>query len=90
MLFAASKQCSDRSSKMCNFYLEARDSPSTMANVFVAFLSFFADDFSRFFLLALFTLYMVNRAAAEAFLSFLDPVDRSRAAVEVIVVTVLK
>jgi hypothetical protein len=49
-----------------------------MANVFVAFLSFLADDFSRFLRLALFTLYMVNRAAAVAFRSFLDPVDLSR------------
>lgn len=32
-----------------------------MARVFVAFLSFLADDFSRFFRLALFTLYMVKR-----------------------------
>lgn len=61
-----------------------------MANVFVAFLSFFADDFSRFFLLALFTLYMVNLAAADAFLSFLDPVDLSFVATAVIVETVLK
>ncbi len=30
--------------------------PKTIANVLVAFRSFFADDFSRFFLLALFTL----------------------------------
>jgi hypothetical protein len=30
--------------------------PSTMARVFVAFRSFFADDFSRFFFDALFTL----------------------------------
>lgn len=30
--------------------------PNTIANVLVAFLSFFADDFSRFFFEALFTL----------------------------------
>lgn len=61
-----------------------------MARVFVAFLSFFADDFSRFFLLALFTLYIVKRAAADAFLSFLDPVDLSLADSVLIVDTVLK
>lgn len=42
------------------------DSPKTMANVFVAFLSFRADDFSRFFRLALFTLYMVKRLPLSA------------------------
>lgn len=52
------------------FYL-----PRTIANVLVAFLSFFADDFSLFFLLALFTLYIVNLAAVVAFFSFFDPVD---------------
>jgi len=35
--------------------------PKTIAKVFVAFLSFLAEDFSRFFRLALFTLYMVKR-----------------------------
>lgn len=64
--------------------------PNTIASVFVAFRSFFADDFSRFFRLALFTLYIVKRAAADAFLSFLDPVDLSRADPEFIVATVLK
>lgn len=64
--------------------------PRTIARVLVAFLSFFADDFSLFFRLALFTLYIVNRAAADAFLSFLDPVDLSRADPELIVATVLK
>lgn len=49
--------------------------PKTIASVFVAFLSFLAEDFSLFFLLALFTLYMVNRAAAEAFFSFFDPLE---------------
>lgn len=48
-----------------------------MARVFVAFLSFLAEDFSLFFRLALFTLYIVNLAAAVAFLSFFDPVFRS-------------
>lgn len=37
-----------------------RNLPKTMANVFVALRSFFADDFSRFFFDALCTLYMVN------------------------------
>lgn len=34
--------------------------PNTMAKVLVAFRSFFADDFSRFFFDALCTLYIVN------------------------------
>lgn len=48
-----------------------------MAKVFVAFLSFLADDFSRFFRLALFTLYIVNLVAFDAFLSFFDPLKSS-------------
>lgn len=44
-----------------------------MANVLVAFLSFFADDFSRFLRDALFMRYMVNRDAAVARRSFFDP-----------------
>ena len=47
-----------------------------MARVFVAFRSFLAEDFSRFFLLALFTLYIVNLVAAEALRSFLELVVR--------------
>lgn len=44
-----------------------------MANVFVALRSFFAELFSRFFLLALFALYMVKRDPEPAFfLSFLQ------------------
>lgn len=49
------------------------DIPRTMANVFVALRSFFAELFSRFFLLALFALYMVKRDPEPAFfLSFLQ------------------
>lgn len=59
-----------------------------MASVFVAFLSFLADDFSLFFLLALFTLYIVNRAAVVALFSFFDPVDLAEP--EFMVLTVLK
>lgn len=51
--------------------------PSTIASVLVAFLSFFAVDFSLFFRLALLTLYIVNLAAADALRSFFDPVDLS-------------
>lgn len=61
-----------------------------MASVFVAFLSFFAEDFSRFFLLALLTLYMVNLAAAEAFFSFFDPVEICAIDELFVVTTVLK
>lgn len=47
-------------------------SPSTMAKVLVAFLSLLAELFSRFFLLALFVLYMVNlEPPPEEFLSLL-------------------
>lgn len=56
-----------------------RHSPNTIANVLVAFLSFFADDFSLFFLLALLALYIVNLAvAALAFLSFLQEAATSK------------
>lgn len=52
---------------------ESRNIPRTMASVFVAFRSFFAELFSRFFLLALFALYMVKRDPEPAFfLSFLQ------------------
>lgn len=46
-------------------------SPKTMASVLVAFLSFLADDFSLFFLLALLTLQMVKRLPVD-FRSFLE------------------
>jgi len=55
-----------------------KNTPKTMAKVFVAFLSFLADDFSLFFRLALFTLYMVKRlplsvAVLYSFLEHLEP-----------------
>ena len=47
--------------------------PSTIAKVFVAFRSFFAELFSLFFLLALLALYIVNLEPEDAFFrSFLD------------------
>lgn len=50
------------------------DQPNTMASVFVALRSFFAELFSRFFLLALFALYIVKRDPVAAFfVSFLQP-----------------
>lgn len=53
---------------------QIRNTPNTMASVFVALRSFFAELFSRFFLLALFALYIVKRDPVAAFfVSFLQP-----------------
>jgi hypothetical protein len=41
---------------LLKYFKSFLNSPNTIASVFVAFLSFFADDFSRFFFDALFTL----------------------------------
>lgn len=58
-------------------FFHSSHSPNTMASVLVAFRSFFADDFSRFFFEALCTLYIVNlwfvahnRRERKTFISF--------------------